>query len=73
MRETHDPVKQILKHRIHNGKMQFLIRWKGASPHEDTWEDVENFVGGLPDAWLEYLFNTGLFADMHKLIYFGYV
>ena len=73
LRETQDPVKQILKHRLHNGKMQFLTRWKGASSHEDTWEDVENFIGGPPDAWLEYLFNTGLHADLNKLIYFGYV
>ena len=33
-RETHDPVKQIFKHRVKNGKMQFLTRWKGASPEK---------------------------------------
>ena len=71
LRDTHDPVKQILKHRVHKGKIQFLTRWKGASAREDTWEDVDNFVGGLPDAWLEYLFQSGLAPDMWKMIYLG--
>lgn len=69
LRDVHDPVKQILKHRKVGGKLQFLTRWKGAAPHEDSWEDADNFIGGLPDAWLEYLFNHELYPDLWKMIY----
>ena len=68
--DKQNPVKQILRHRMRNGKMEFLTRWKGASSHEDSWERVENFVKGLPDPWLEYIFNAGLAPDMWKWLFF---
>ena len=73
LKETHDPVKQILKHRVQNGKIQFLTRWKGATPHEDSWENAENFTSGLSEAWLEYLCGSGLAPEMWQMVYFGTV
>ena len=68
--DTQGPVKQILKHRVQNGKIQFLTRWKGASTHEDTWENIDRFVKSLPDPFLEYVFNAGLAPEMWKWFYF---
>lgn len=37
-------VADILDHRWVAGKPQFLTKWEGASPGEETWEPVGNFV-----------------------------
>ena len=37
-------VDRILGHRWVDGKPQFLTKWEGASPGEETWEPVGNFV-----------------------------
>ena len=35
-------VEEILKSRIHRGKLQFYVHWKGFAAHERTWEPAEN-------------------------------
>ena len=37
-------VEKILAHRWVRGKPQFLTRWEGFEPAEDTWEPVGNFI-----------------------------
>ena len=35
-------VKKILNKRVVRGKEKFLVRWKGYTVEEDTWESREN-------------------------------
>jgi len=35
-------VEKILNKRIVQGKEKFLVRWKGYTAEEDTWENREN-------------------------------
>ena len=37
-------VEKILRHRKINGKWEFLTKWVGYEPGEETWEPVQNFV-----------------------------
>ena len=41
-------VKAVLRHRGKPGRHTFLIRWKGYSPAEDTWELVRNLGNAKP-------------------------
>lgn len=35
-------VKSIISHKIVDGELHFLIRWKNYSPEDDTWERMSN-------------------------------
>ncbi len=35
-------VDRVLRERVVKGKKQYLIRWKGYSSFDDTWEPLEN-------------------------------
>ena len=38
-------VEKVVKHRVtRSGKFEFLVRWQGYGPEEDTWEPVRNFI-----------------------------
>ncbi len=47
-------VERIVKHRIkRKNDWEFLIRWKGCTAKEDTWETEENL--NCPDLLVKYL------------------
>ena len=35
-------VAQIINSRKHRGRIQYLVRWKGYGPEDNTWEPVAN-------------------------------
>merc|ERR1719361_370089 len=35
-------VEDIVNHRIKKGKIEYLIRWKGYTPQDDSWEPEDN-------------------------------
>jgi hypothetical protein len=35
-------IEQILDHRTYYGKKQYLVRWKGYGPEDDSWEPIAN-------------------------------
>ena len=35
-------VDQILNHRSHRGRTQYLVKWKGYNDEDNTWQDVED-------------------------------
>jgi len=56
-------VEKILQHRIRNRKREFLVRWKGFTQGDDTWEpeanlqnagdSVKEYLQSLPDTNLD--------------------
>ena len=47
-------VEKIVDHRLKKGKIEFLVKWRGFSQSENTWEPPENFIYKYNDEWLEY-------------------
>lgn len=48
--------------------MQFLVRWKGWSAAEDTWEPISNIQKGSEEALRDYLKKCGLCKQMIKIV-----
>jgi len=46
-------VEKILNKRIVQGKEKFLVRWKGYTVEEDTWESREN-LGNVKELVKEF-------------------
>ena len=48
-------VEKILKHRRKaDGSYEFLTRWQGFEPEDDTWEPAKNFLQRVSIDWLAY-------------------
>ena len=45
-------VEKILRHRKINGKWEFLTKWVGYEPGEETWEPVQNVIHSSVLSWL---------------------
>jgi hypothetical protein len=43
-------VEEILSSRTRNKKVQYLVKWKGYSPDDNTWEPYDNLLGGAEEA-----------------------
>ena len=55
-----DVVGAIKRHRIRDGKIEFLVRWKGARDTEESWEPSSSFITTVSSKWMEYLTKNGL-------------
>jgi len=48
-------VQAVLDDRIHEGKKQWLARWKGYGQDHDSWEEYDAFnTGAMCQPWVEY-------------------
>ena len=48
-------VEKILNHRKRgDGTLEFLTRWQGFKPEDDTWEPASNFLQRVSVDWLKY-------------------
>ena len=45
-------VEKILKHRLVDGRLEWLVQWKGFT--KPTWETEDKFVGFTQKDWREY-------------------
>ena len=55
-----DPVEDIKRHRVRDGKVEFKVRWKGATNQEDAWEPIGTFIKELSPPFLQYVQENGL-------------
>ena len=62
-------VEKVLKHRRKpDGNWEFLTRWKGYKPEDDTWEPASNFLQKVNILWLDYCKKNGIdFTVMEHL------
>ena len=61
-------LESIKRHRLRGGKVEFQVRWRGASSHEDTWEPPSTFVRELSPPFLDYVRNNGLEECLKDLL-----
>ena len=66
MAEDQWEVENVLRHRTSNGKLEFLVKWKGYK--ESTWEPLENFVEDFNTRILKYARDKKLVLDAAKEI-----
>ena len=56
-------VEKILKHRLVDGRMEWLVQWKGFAKR--TWETEDKFVGFTQKDWREYNQKHRLAVQFH--------
>lgn len=61
-------VEEIVGHRWVGGKPQFLTRWEGAAPGEETWEPVGNFVHRYSYLLPRYCKRKGINLDLVQFL-----
>ncbi|KNZ80324.1 Testis-specific chromodomain protein Y 2, partial [Termitomyces sp. J132] len=47
----HYEVDEILDSRVVRGQLQYLVRWKGYGPEDDTWEPQKNLNRAPNKLW----------------------
>jgi hypothetical protein len=57
-------VDKIVKSEVRDGRRQWLVRWKGYTPADDTWEDAAQFVQGVNGPWRAFNARRGLLVDI---------
>ena len=55
--ENEEIVQSIKKHRVREGKLEFLVHWKGTRPSEDSWEPPTTFVNSFSHVSLDSIPN----------------
>jgi hypothetical protein len=61
-------IDKILKHRHRNGKHEWLVRWKGYGPEDDTWEPTSSFIGDIQQDWTEWNKTRGIKISIDDLL-----
>ena len=59
-------VEKIISHRENKGKLEFLTRWKGFSPLDDSWEPVGNFIHRYSSDLVKYCQDKNIRLDLTK-------
>ena len=58
-------VAKILRHRrLPSGELQFLVRWEGFGPSDDTWEPAKHFLPQFSEPWAQYCWKHGVKVDV---------
>ena len=63
--EENYEVEDIVNHRHKKGKVEYLIRWKGYTEKDDTWEPEENL--DCPDKITAYNKKVNLWISIFNL------
>lgn len=55
--ESEYEIEKIIDHRVNGreNRIEFLVRWKGYGPSDDTWESFEMFAYDAPQIVQNYL------------------
>jgi chromobox protein 5 len=53
-------VEELRAHHRHQGALQYLVRWRGYPPDQDSWEPHEQLLDDVPDLVAAYRRAQGL-------------
>ena len=61
-------VEEVLSSRARYRKVQYLIKWKGYGPNDNTWEPYDSLLGGAEESVKDFcLKNQGMPKDQRVL------